>query len=128
MAFTKKAKPADAVEEPEEEDEEAIPTAVEGAAPGATAEAADGGDAEMMASLAVVEPDPPAEGGGDALLDMFTTVGVEVVDRSVLTNLAGEVEITDLISELNVVAAALGIVISERTHHEEPVEEEQLAA
>lgn len=126
MAFTKKAKPADAVEEPEPEEEEPAPTAVETTLDEASAEAGGGDDADMVASLATEE----AEGGGGAesLLDMFTSVGIEVIDRSMLTNLAGEVDMADLISELNIVAAALGIVMSERTHHEELFEEGQIAA
>jgi hypothetical protein len=76
----------------------------------------------MMASLAP-DPEPePEAGGSDALLDMFTTVGIETVDRSLLTNLAGEVDMTDLISELSLVAAALGIVLSEREAAEAEVE------
>ena len=56
---------------------------------------------------------------------MFTTVGIERVDRTVLVGLAGEVLIEDLISELNLVAAALGVV---RAQHEARAEDEQLAA
>lgn len=127
MAFTKKAKPADAVEEPEPEEEEPAPTAVETTLDEASAEAGGGDDADMMASLASEEPEEAAE-GAESLLDMFTSVGIEVIDRSTLTNLAGEVDMADLVSELNIVAAALGIVMSERTHHEELFEEDQIAA
>jgi hypothetical protein len=122
MAFGKKDTPAPAAEAlvPAEAAEEA-PLEELGEAEADT-------DAGMMASLAP-DPEPessPEAGGTDALLDMFSTVGIEVVDRTLLTDLAGEVEMTDLISELNIVAAALGIVMGEhaaRGEQDAPAEE-----
>jgi hypothetical protein len=73
--------------------------------------------AEPAAPLAVVEvpaaPDPPAQAGDD-LLNMFEAVGIHQEDRSLLLGMAGDIDITDLVSELNIVAAALGIVMAER--------------
>ena len=69
----------------------------------------------------------PALEGTDALLDMFTTVGVHVEDRTLLLGLAGEVEMDDLISELNIVAAALGIVQAQREAAQEAAEAELAA-
>jgi hypothetical protein len=84
------------------------------------------GEADSVGALAEAPADAePAAEGADALLDMFTTVGVHVEDRTLLLGLAGEVEIDDLISELSIVAAALGIVQAQREAAEEP---EQLAA
>ena len=135
MAFIKKAKPADAIEEEEAAQreellEDKLPTAeaVEDAvAP--VVDAADDdqpGDAEKMAELAAT-PEPVAGGGGDGLLDMFSTVGVHVEDKTMLVEMAGEVDIDDLVSELALVAAALGIVKGQQAAV--PVEElEGLAA
>lgn len=117
MALIKKEKPADAIEEEgaaqqEElpEDKIAVAEAVEDAAlPTSDDEDEQPGDAEKMAALAAV-PEPAAGGGGDGLLDMFTTVGVHVEDKTMLVGMAGEVDIGDLVSELALVAAALGIV------------------
>ena len=130
MALIKKAKPADAIEEDEADaspDEEPVgePTGEE---PTVDAEEAADADAATMGALAAVPADPvetDGAGGADSLLDMFTTVGIERVDRTVLVGLAGEVLIEDLISELNLVAAALGVV---RAQHEARAEDEQLAA
>ena len=99
MAEIKIAKPADAIDEAEED------AAIEDDADG----------------------DTPKKDDSSALLDMFTEVGIETVDRSLLTGLAGEVDMVDLIAELNVVAAAMGIV---RAQHDTVVHEdvEQLAA
>ena len=111
MAEIKIAKPADAIDE----DEEAI--------------LEDDADGDTMAALAAAGADaePPATDDNSALLDMFTEVGIETVDRSMLTSLAGEVDMVDLIAELNVVAAAMGIV---RAQHDAVALEhaEQLAA
>lgn len=131
MALIKKAKPADAVAE----DDEA--TAVD-------AEAAFEADAAALAAveeesnpeptLTVVDAEPTepeaeeAASGNDDLMSMFTEVGIETVDLSVLTNLAGEVDMTDLISELHIVAAALGIVRAQQEAASAAFEEEQLAA
>jgi hypothetical protein len=79
----------------------------------------DAADDTMLGALAeapdaAADPRTTEAAGTDGLLDMFTTVGVHHVDRSMILSLAGEVEMDDLISELGIVAAALGIVTSER--------------
>jgi hypothetical protein len=134
MALIKRAKPADAIEEEEAEQLEELPEdALPAAAPVAEApvdadidDDEQPGDAETMAALAAV-PEPTNEGGGDGLLDMFSTVGVHVEDKTMLVGLAGEVDIDDLVSELALVAAALGIVKGQ--HATAPDEElEELAA
>jgi hypothetical protein len=113
MALIKKAKPADAIEEIEEMD------------------AASGEDVAATADEAAIEEpaaepaEAPAANDSNALLNMFTEVGIETVDRSLLTGLAGEVDMVDLISELHLVAAAMGIV---RSQQETAAPEEQLAA
>lgn len=116
MAEIKTAKPADAIDEademPSEED-----IALDGDA---------NADGDTMAALGTVAAEPEAGDNSD-LLNMFTEVGIETVDRSVLTDLAGDVDMVDLIAELNVVAAAMGIV---RAQHDAAVQDhaEQLAA
>jgi hypothetical protein len=45
---------------------------------------------------------------------MIEAVGIHQEDRSLLLGMAGDIDITDLVSELNIVAAALGIVMAER--------------
>ncbi len=110
MALMKKAKPADAVSEP------ALEPDVSEDVTAAPDEPAEAGDAATMAALAAApaEATPTDAPRGDGLLDMFTTVGVQTVDRSMLLSLTQEVDMTDLVSELNVVAAALGIVRAQR--------------
>jgi hypothetical protein len=53
----------------------------------------------------------PLAGGGDALLNMFQTTQIQAEDRSAVLDLAGEVEIDDLVEELHTVAVALGITV-----------------
>lgn len=112
MAEIKTAKPADAIDETDE-----------------SAALEDDADGDTMAALAAAGADaePPAKDDTNSLLDMFTEVGIETVDRSMLTSLAGEVDMVDLIAELNVVAAAMGIV---RAEHDAMAQDhaEQLAA
>ena len=124
----KKAKPADAIEEegepnlvPLDEEEQAV-----AAAPEETAPTDD--DAGTMTALAAAPAEPAGEGGGDGLLDMFSTVGIQTQDRSALLNLAGEVEMADLVSELGLVAAALGLVKGQQAAVEAVEEDEALAA
>ena len=50
----------------------------------------------------------PLAGGADALLNMFQTTQAETEDRSVILELAGEVELGDLLEELQTVALAIG--------------------
>lgn len=109
MAEIKTAKPADAIDEAEDE-----------------LAAEEDSDGDTMAALSTVAAEPDADDNSD-LLSMFTEVGIETVDRSVLTGLAGDVDMVDLIAELNVVAAAMGIV---RAQHDALAQEpaEQLAA
>ena len=61
------------------------------------------------------EPAPPAAdplaGGGDALLNMFQTTQIQAEDRSAVLEIAGDVEIDDLVEELHTVAVALGITV-----------------
>lgn len=47
--------------------------------------------------------------GGDALLNMFQTTTMELEDRSAVLELAGDVELDDLLEELQTVAVALGL-------------------
>ncbi|HLB24187.1 MAG TPA: hypothetical protein VJP07_08835 [Dehalococcoidia bacterium] len=128
MALIKKAKPADAIEETAEEVAEAPQDELEAAADTDESPEQAAADADTMAALAAVPADPvKAEADGtDALLDMFTAVGIESVDRTLLVGLAGEVQIEDLISELSLVAAALGLARAQQAERNE--EDEQLAA
>jgi hypothetical protein len=75
-------------------------------------------------NVQTVSAEQPADSSDD-LLNMFSSVGIHQEDRSVLLNLAGDIDITDLVSELGLVAAALGIVAGQRAFAEEA---EQLAA
>ena len=49
---------------------------------------------------------------------MFQATEQEMDDRSVLVNLAGEVEIDDLVEQLLTTAAALGVDLAARTDAE----------
>lgn len=127
MALIKRAKPADAIEEEEQpllEDEAAAEP--EEPAPIVADDDEQPGDADTMAALAAVPAEPAGEAGSDSLLDMFSTVGIATVDRTALLDLAGEVEIDDLISELSLVAAALGLVKGQHAMRED--EDEAMAA
>jgi hypothetical protein len=69
---------------------------------------------EAAQSEAPVAPAPAADplaGGGDALLNMFQATQIQLEDRSAVLELAGEVEIDDLVEELHTVAVALGITV-----------------
>jgi hypothetical protein len=106
MAFGKKGK----LEQPE------APEAADEGEP----DAAEGLSETMFATPPPASAEePPAEGGGggDALggdlLNMFQTTQLEAADLSVVLELAGDVEITDLMEELHTVAAALGITRDE---------------
>jgi hypothetical protein len=81
----------------------------------------------MDALAATPEPEGARE-GADSLLDMFSAVGIKSEDRTLLLELAGNVEIDDLISELGLVAAALGIVQGQREEASGGASEEPLAA
>jgi hypothetical protein len=71
-------------------------------AEGATTEAA----AEEPATAAPEGGADPLAGGPD-LLSMFQTTAIEADDKSALLELAGEVELDDLLEDLQTVAAAL---------------------
>jgi hypothetical protein len=85
-----------------EDKESAVPPAeVEPAAPEASA------PAEAPAA-APPPPAPPAE-SDNTLLSMFEAAKMETEDLSVLTELAGDVDLSDALEDLYTVAAALGI-------------------
>jgi hypothetical protein len=65
----------------------------------------------IAAGLLAEEKAEAAGAGTDALLNMFQTTQMETEDLSVLIELAGEVEIDDLLENLGTVAAALGIAL-----------------
>ncbi len=123
MGLLKRTKPADAIaEEPLEEEIAAIP------AEDLLDPDDDGIDDSATLSVLTAIPSPdeegaPPPGDTDVLLTMFTEVGLEVADRSVLLSLAPEVEMDDLVTELSLVAAALGILQGQR-QSAEPVEAE----
>lgn len=91
---------------------------------GAEAAAEAPGPEAALENVQTVSAEQPGNSTDD-LLNMFSSVGIAQEDKSVLLNLAGEVDITDLVSELGLVAAALGIVAGHRPFAEEA---EQLAA
>jgi predicted DsbA family dithiol-disulfide isomerase len=71
-----------------------------------------GDDAELAsAGEPVVAAAPPAAQapGTDALLSMFQETKSDVNDLAVLTDLAGETDIDDILEELRTLRAALGI-------------------
>lgn len=60
----------------------------------------------------VAKPADPLAGGTDALLSMFQSTEARGEDRSVPLDLAGEVDLADLLEDLHTMAAALGIDLS----------------
>lgn len=73
-------------------------------------------EAPAAGEVTALEPEAPAAdplaGGGDALLSMFQTTEAVGADRAIIIELAGSVELDDLLEELQTVASALGIVAS----------------
>jgi hypothetical protein len=131
MAFGKKKTPENETPvagalAPDDEAGEAIDGALFAASAGAGEGSADladafpaGGGATAGAApeAPALEPAPaeapassgdPLSGGPD-LLSMFQTTQIESDDRAALLDLAGDVEIDDLLEELQTVAAAMGI-------------------
>jgi hypothetical protein len=51
----------------------------------------------------------PPEENSDALLNMFSASKEEAVDNSIVLDLAGDVELADLLEDLQTLAAAMGI-------------------
>ena len=65
--------------------------------------------APVEASAPAEAPTAPDALGSDALLSMFQESKSEVDDLAVLTDLAGETDIDDILEELRTLRAALGI-------------------
>jgi hypothetical protein len=106
MALLKKpAAPPDA--QPAEPDPDAVEISDVNVTP--ETPAAEAAVLEPQADILAAEPDAGPAAGTDALLDMFATTGLEGEDKSALLDLAGEVDLDDIIEELQTVAAALGI-------------------
>jgi hypothetical protein len=115
MAFGKKkqdeapaaAAPESALDQ-EPEDEQPVAETLESPA-----------DAPPQEDAPVTEPVAPenAEAGADPLggdlLNMFQSSKIETEDLSVVLDLAGEVEMDDLLEELHTVALALGCQLEE---------------
>jgi hypothetical protein len=120
MAFGKK-KPEDDSTAQAPEDVTLSPSDTDGgapidgqlfAAPDAEGDAqADGASAAPEAVAEPAEAAAPAADplGGADLLSMFQTTQVESDDKAALLELAGEVEVHDLLEDLQTVAAAMGI-------------------
>jgi predicted DsbA family dithiol-disulfide isomerase len=109
MAFGKK-KDAAPAGDPEESPE--IEAAVDEAAPAHLDALLPADDAEPASTgEPVVAAAPPAAQapGTDALLSMFQETKSDVNDLAVLTDLAGETDIDDILEELRTLRAALGI-------------------
>jgi hypothetical protein len=88
--------------------------------------AADGADATAAPDNPPEAPPPeqaavaaPGANSADALLSVFQTTQAESEDITLLLDLAGEVEIDDLLEELHTVAAALGIDTSPAAFEDE---------
>jgi hypothetical protein len=79
--------------------------------------------ADGPADVAVAPAGEPA--GADALLQMFQDAKHEEEDRSMFVEMAGDVELADLMEDLQTTAAALGIVIARASAAESA---EQVAA
>jgi hypothetical protein len=64
---------------------------------------------EPVATPAPVEAAAAAPDATDSLLSMFQSGEDEETDRSVIVELAGDVDLPDLLEELHTLAAAMGI-------------------
>ncbi len=58
------------------------------------------------------EGEAPGSDAADALLSMFGSTQHESDDRAVLLDMAGDIELTDLMDEVQMVASALDIAIN----------------
>jgi hypothetical protein len=65
----------------------------------------DGASVDEAAEASELDP-------GDALLSMFGSTQHESDDRAVLLGMAGDIELTDLMDEVQMVASALNIVVN----------------
>ena len=83
-------------------DEAAVGGVTENAAEGAPADAVSADD----------EAESQGSDGADALLSMFGSTQHESDDRAVILEMAGDIELTDLMDEVQMVASALNIVIN----------------
>jgi hypothetical protein len=81
-----------------------------GSAP-ATSAVTYGTEKEMPATAKTMAVGPP-EDNTDALLSMFSADKEDIVDNTVVLDLAGDVELADLLEDLQTLAAALGIETS----------------
>jgi hypothetical protein len=116
MALMKKKNDSPAVEEPEAGAE--APGATEVAADVADAEAGEAAAPELTPADGVEAPaediveagDAASLDTSDALLSLFGGEDDGSADRELIVQMAGEVEVVDLIDELRTVAAALRIV------------------
>lgn len=73
------------------------------------AEASLDGDPDAAAEPAAPATAPAPAGGADALLSMFQESKVAADDLSILTDLAGDADLDDILEELRTLRAALGI-------------------
>ena len=117
MAFGKKKKDDEA---PEDAAPDAAPDAEPDAAPEAASDeevtgsmfASDEPAEEVDAITAGLPAEEPAAASADPLssdlLNMFQTTQIETEDVGVLLDLAGDVELDDLLEDLRTVAVALG--------------------
>ena len=78
-----------------------------GTAP-ATSAVTYGTEKEVPKTAQTMAVGPPEE-NSDALLNMFSSSKEEEVDNSIVLELAGDVELADLIDDLQTLAAAMGI-------------------
>jgi len=115
MAFGKKKQdeaPAAAVPEaapdPEPEEEQPVVEASDSPAEEPAQE-----DALVAEPVAPENAEAGADPLGGDLLNMFQTSKIETEDLSVVLDLAGEVEMDDLLEELHTVALALGCQLEE---------------
>ncbi len=119
MAFGKKkqdepvAAPAPEVTPDEQPEDQLLGGALDGAA---EADAED--DAISAGIVAAEKAEAAADPFAGDLLNMFQTTKIEAEDLSVVLELAGDVEIDDLLEELHTVALALGCQLEEVTEAE----------
>jgi hypothetical protein len=79
-------------------------------------EASEEGADAVTAGPAAETADAPADPLSNDLLNMFQTTQVEQDDLSVVLDLAGDVDLDDLLEDLHTVAAALGCNVGEEAY------------
>ena len=109
MAFGKKKDDAPGIDPEEAAAAESVPDEAGPDDPSSLVDALPPADDAAVAPEAAPAAAAPEPANSDALLSMFKETTSEVDDLAVLTDLAGDTDLDDILEELRTLRAALGI-------------------